>query len=133
MSGQNDVVSLVGRVLLGLIFLLAGIDKIMGLEGTIKYATGAGVPMPNIAIYAAIVIEVGMGLLLIAGFQTRYASIVLIVFILATIFFFHQYWNMEGPPRGMNRITLFKNLAIIGGLLMLIVAGPGRYSVDARR
>lgn len=133
MSNQNDLLSLVGRVLLALMFLVGGVDKIMGLEGTIKYAQTNGVPMANIAIYIAIVIEIGMGLLLVAGFKTRWAAMVLIVFIVATEFFFHQYWNMEGAPRNFNRIVFYKNLAVLGGMLMLIVAGPGRYSIDARR
>jgi putative oxidoreductase len=133
MSSQNDLVSLIGRILLGLVFFIAGIDKIMGLEGTIKYATAAGMPMANIAVYLSIVIEVGMGLLLFVGFKTRWASAVLIVFILVAIFYFHQYWNMEGAARNLNKIMLFKNLALVGGLLMLMVAGPGRYSMDARR
>jgi len=133
MSSQNDLVSLIGRILLGLIFVIAGVDKIMALDGTIKYATGAGMPMPDIAVYIGIVIEVGMGLLLLVGFKTRWAAAVLVIFILVANFYFHQYWNMEGPPRNLNKIMLFKNLALIGGMLMLIVAGPGRYSIDARR
>jgi putative oxidoreductase len=133
MSNQNDVLCLVGRILLALMFLVGGIDKIMGFDGNVKYAQTNGVPMANIAVYVAIAIELGMGLLLVAGFQTRLAAIVLTIFILSTLFFFHQYWNMEGGPRGINRVIFFKNVAVIGGMLMLMVAGPGRYSVDARR
>lgn len=133
MSNQNDLLSLVGRVLLALMFLIGGVDKIMGLEGTMKYMQANAVPMTSIAIYVAIVIEIGMGLLLVAGFKTRWAAAVLIVFIVAAEYFFHQYWNLEGQPRGTQRIFFYKNLAVIGGMMMLIVAGPGRYSLDERR
>lgn len=133
MSNQNDLLSLVGRILLALMFLIGGVDKVMGMEGTLKYMTANGVPMANIAIYAAILIEIGAGLLLVIGYQTRWAAAVLIVFIIAAEFFFHQYWNLEGQPRGLQRVIFYKNLAVLGGMMMLIVAGPGRYSLDARR
>jgi putative oxidoreductase len=133
MSNQNDVLSLVGRILLALMFLIGGTDKIMGMEGNLKYMMANGVPMAGILIYAAILVEIGAGLLLVVGYQTRWAAAALIVFILAAEYFFHQYWNMEGGPRGINRILFYKNLAVLGGMMMLIVAGPGRYSLDARR
>lgn len=133
MSSQNDLVSLIGRILLGLVFFIAGIGKITGYAGTLQYATSAGLPMPSIAVPVGIAIEVGMPLLLLIGFKTRWAAAALIVFTLVACFFFHQFWAMEGAARMNNQIAFLKNLAIVGGLLMLMVAGPGRYSVDARR
>jgi putative oxidoreductase len=133
MSNQNDVLSLVGRCLLALMFLIAGVDKIMGLEGVTKYAQANGVPMAQFAIYAAILIEIGIGLLLVVGFQTRWAAAAMVIFILVIEYFFHQYWNFESAPRGTQRIFFYKNLAVVGGMIMLMVAGPGRYSLDARR
>jgi putative oxidoreductase len=71
--------------------------------------------------------------MLFVGFKTRWAALALIVFVLVANFVFHQFWAMEGPAKMNNEITFLKNLAMVGGLLMLYVAGPGRYSVDARR
>ena len=93
----------------------------------------AGLPMPDISVGIGAAIEIIAPLMLLVGFKVRWAALALIVFTLVATFFFHNYWAMEGAARMTNQITLLKNLAVVGGLLMLIVAGPGRYSIDARR
>lgn len=133
MSSQNDFLSLIGRILLGLMFFIGGIGKVTGYAGTVAYATKAGLPMPDISVGIGAAIEIIAPLMLLVGFKVRWAALALIVFTLVATFFFHNYWTMEGAARMTNQITLLKNLAVVGGLLMLIVAGPGRYSMDARR
>ncbi|MEZ5533431.1 MAG: DoxX family protein [Steroidobacteraceae bacterium] len=71
--------------------------------------------------------------LLAAGYRVRETSVVMILFVLATIFVGHRFWEMEGPPRRMHVIQIKKNVAIIGGFLALLVAGGGRFAVSARR
>jgi putative oxidoreductase len=72
------------------------------------------------------------GLLILVGFQTRWAASVLIIFVVLTLIFAHPFWTFEGPSRAANQVQFYKNLAIIGALLFLIVLGPGRYSLDNR-
>ena len=82
MSNQNDVLSLVGRILLALMFLIGGTDKIMGMEGTLKYMTANGVPMPGILVYAAIVIA----LRLATSVQPEgWASLMIVVLIVSGV------------------------------------------------
>lgn len=132
MSTQSDLLTLIGRIFLGLMFFIAGIGKITGYDGTVQYATGAGLPLPQIGVPIGIAIEVLAPLLLLVGYKTRWAALALIVFVIVANIFFHNFWAMEGAPRMMNQVAFLKNLAVIGGLLILTAAGPGRYSMDAR-
>jgi putative oxidoreductase len=71
-------------------------------------------------------------LCVLVGFKTRWASIALIIFVILTLFIAHNFWVMEGAPRTGNQVNFYKNLAIIGGLLLIYVHGPGRFSLDNR-
>ncbi|HEY6022928.1 MAG TPA: DoxX family protein [Pseudolabrys sp.] len=72
------------------------------------------------------------GLCVLVGYKTRWAAIVMIIFVILTLFVAHNFWVMEGASRTGNQVNFYKNLAIIGGLLLLYVHGPGRYSLDSR-
>jgi len=72
------------------------------------------------------------GILILVGYQTRWAAMVLIVFIVLTIIFAHNFWTMEGAARAANQAHFYKNLGLIGGLLFLIALGSGRCSLDHR-
>ena len=130
---DNDAaVPLVGRVLLALIFLLAGINKIPGFEGTSQYMAAKGVPMVPVLLALAIIIEIGGAALIIAGYRTRLAALALIGFTIIITPIFHNFWAMQGLEAANNQIHLLKNLAVIGGLFMLAGHGPGRISLDDR-
>ncbi len=133
MNTQSDLLTLIGRILLGLMFFIAGIGKIGGYAGTVGYATSAGLPLPDIAVPIGVAIEILAPLLLLVGFKTGWAALALVVFTAVANFYFHGFWAMEGAARASNQVAFFKNLAVIGGLLILMAAGPGRYSIDARR
>jgi putative oxidoreductase len=70
------------------------------------------------------------GLCVLVGFQTRRAALVLIIFVILTEIFAHNFWTMDGPARAANMANFYKNLALIGGLLMLWTYGSGQLSVD---
>lgn len=125
---------LVARLLVVYLFLPSGIDKIMNFSGTVGYIGSVGLPLAALGAVIAIVIEVGIGLSLLAGFQTRIASLVLAVYTLAANVFFHAYWAVPDAKAAFMQQLLFnKNIAVIGGLLALAVAGAGAFSVDAKR
>lgn len=104
---------LIGRILLASLFLYAGFGKIIGFAETASFMSQLGVPLANIALILAILIEIGGAALLLVGFKVRLASLSLIVFVLVASAMFHL--NFSDPTQVIN---LLKNLAITGGLLM---------------
>lgn len=131
-SLQNPL-ALIGRLLLAFLFLPAGLSKIGGFAGTVGYIASKGLPLPSAGAAIAIVIEVGCGLALIAGFGTRWAALVLAGFTLVATFVFHNFWAMPADQVMMQQLMFFKNIAVVGGLLVLAAHGAGQFSVDARR
>lgn len=132
-SGLDSALLLVGRLLLAYLFLPAGIGKITGFEGTVGYIASQGLPIPSLLAVAAICAEVGGGLALIIGFRTRLVSWGLAFFTLVAACLFHNYWTLSGAQAATQQLMFTKNLAIVGGLLALSVAGAGAWSVDGRR
>jgi len=118
----------VGRLFIGLPFLASGLSKLAAYDATIGLIMSSTLPLPPpLAYVGAVTVEVGCGLLMIAGYQTRIAAIVLALFCLATAVFFHT--NFADP----NQIFHFiKNMVMTGGLLQLVVSGAGAISIDDR-
>lgn len=129
---QNPL-SLVGRLLLALLFLPAGIGKVTGFAGTVGYIASVGLPLPTLGAIIALVVEIVGGLALIAGFGTRLAALVLAVFTLVASFFFHAYWAVPAAQQFVTQLLFMKNMAVVGGLLTLAAWGAGAWSLDARR
>lgn len=128
---QNPL-SLIGRLLLALLFLPAGINKVTGFAGTVGYIASAGLPLPTLGAIIALVVEIVGGLALIAGFGTRLAALVLAVFTLVASFFFHAYWAVPAAQQFVTQLLFMKNMAVVGGLLTLAAWGAGAWSLDAR-
>jgi len=130
MNGQKDGVALIGRIALAAIFVLSGLQKLVDFTGTVTMIAGAGVPLPMVAAAVAVVIELGGGLAIFAGWMTRVAALAIVVFLIIVSPIFHNFWTMEGEARMMNQIMFLKNVSMLGGFLLLMAFGPGRYSVD---
>ena len=128
----QSVFSLVGRLLLAFVFIPAGLSKISGFAGTVGYISSVGMPLPSVSAVVAILVEVGCGIALLAGFQTRIAALVLAVFTLVASFFFHNFWTLPEAQQMMQQLMFFKNIGIVGGLLTLAAWGAGALSVDAK-
>ena len=132
-SNLQNPLALAARILMALLFLPAGISKIAGFAGTAGYIGSVGLPFPALGAALAIAVEVGGGLALIAGFQTRWAALIMAVFTLVAGLFFHKFWAAAPDQAMIQQIMFFKNVAITGGLLMMTAFGAGAWSVDARR
>ena len=125
MNNLSPAVMVLGRVLLALIFVSAGYSKIGGYEGTQQYMAAFGVPGALLPL--VILAELGGGLALILGFLTRFSAVSLALFSIISAVIFHANFAEQ-----MQQILFMKNVAMAGGLLVLAVHGPGRFSVDAK-
>lgn len=131
-SLQNPL-SLIGRVLLALLFIPAGFSKIGGFAGTTGYIASKGVPFPELAAAAAVGIELGLGLLLLVGWQTRWAALGIALFTVVITFIFHNFWAVPAEMVMAQQQSFFKNIAVVGGLLTVAAWGAGAWSVDGNR
>ena len=130
-SLQNPL-SFVGRALIALLFIPAGFAKIGGFVGTAGYIGSMGVPLPEVAAAIAIAVELGLGILLLVGFQTRWAALGIAVFTVVITFIFHPYWGIPAEMVMSQKMNFFKNMAIVGGLLSMAASGAGAWSLDAK-
>lgn len=124
---MNNAITLLARLLLAHIFLLAGLSKLgAGYAGTQGYMEGFGVP--GVLLPAVIALELGAGIALVVGWLTRWAGLALALFCVAAALLFHRNFADQ-----MQMVMFMKNLTIAGGMLLLYVHGAGGWSVDARR
>jgi putative oxidoreductase len=130
MKNQSDALALVGRILLGSIFVLSGFKKLMAFSGLVASITGKGLPMAEVLAVLTVAIELGAGLLLVVGLKARWAALLIFLFIIPVSLTFHNFWTMEGAQAAMNKIQFLKNVSIMGGMLLVAAFGPGRYSID---
>jgi putative oxidoreductase len=130
---SQALVTTVARVLLALMFILAGYPKLMNVAGTAGYIASVGLPLPSVLAVAAGVIELVAGIALLIGFQARWAGLVLALFTVVASLLFHNFWAMPAEQAGMQQLMFLKNMAVTGGLLYVFAFGAGAFSVDARR
>ncbi len=126
-NSNSGVVPFVGRILVAAIFILSGLGKIGAPAATQGYIAAMGLPAPVLAYIGAIVVELGGGLLLLAGYRTKLVAAALAVFSIVTAFIFHHALADQN-----QMIHFLKNFAMAGGLLQFVAYGAGRISVDGR-
>lgn len=124
---MNSLISIASRLLMALIFIISGWEKLTSFSGSEAYLSSLGLPLPGLATPLVILIELGGGLALLAGFKTRWVAGVLAVFAVATALIVHNNLADQGQS-----IHFMKNLAIAGGLLLFVKYGAGEASVDER-
>ncbi len=130
---NNDTILLVARLLMAFIFIESAWTHSMNVEGFAKtfnnfmLPADLGVPMAVIAC----IVEMAGGIAIAAGWRIRETAIVMIVFVLVTIFVGHRFWEMDGVPRRLHMVQVKKNVFMIGGFLALFVTGAGRFAVSS--
>ena len=129
----QNLLALIGRVLIVVLFLPFGYGAITNFAGTVKYIGSAGLPMPEVVGVIAIFVEVVLGLMLLVGYQTRWAALGILLYTLAAAFVFHAYWDVPAAQMVAQKTNFLKNMAIAGGLFGILAWGPGAWSLDARR
>lgn len=123
MKKFEDAGFLIARILMPVLFIVAGWGKITGYAGTQQYMESMGVP--GFFLPLTILLEFGGGLAILFGFLTRFTAIVTVIFTLLTALLFHSDASVAG-----NSINFMKNMSIAGGYLMLFITGPGAISID---
>lgn len=128
-STFQNALAFLGRLALVALFLPAGLSKISGFEGTVGYINSVGLPLAAVGAVIAIIVEVGGGLALLTGFFARPAALILALFTAVASVIFHAYWAVPAEQAFVQQLFFYKNLAVIGGLLILAAYGPGAWSV----
>jgi len=121
---MRTYIPLLGRILLGLIFVMSGINKITGFEGTQQYMASKGMPATAILLVGAIIMEVLGGLSVILGYRGRLGAAALVLFLIPATLIFHTNFAEQ-----TQMIMFLKNLSIMGGLLLVVAHGTGPYSI----
>ncbi len=136
---------MLGRILLSLVFVVAGIQKLMDIRPTADMLAATKIPIPEQIVpylgdipkyqalgYLIAAIELICGLMVLIGLKARWGALVLIVFTAATIILVHHFWDMSGEAFNSNLTEALKNLSIMGGLLLVVAVGAGPSSMDRR-
>jgi putative oxidoreductase len=125
---QTTHIAAFGRLLIAVLFLLSGFGKIAAPAMMQGYIASVGLPAPFLGLMIAIAVEVGGGILLVLGYQTRIVALVMAVFTIVTALAFHNNFSDQN-----TMIHFLKNIAIAGGLLQVVAFGAGSFSIDGRR
>jgi putative oxidoreductase len=124
---STSYLAFAGRLLIGVPFAMSGLSKLAAYGATTAMIGAVGLPVPPLAFAVAVAVELGGGLLLIAGFQTRIVAIALALFSLATALSFHSNFADQN-----QMIHFLKNVMMAGGLLQVVAFGAGSFSIDSR-
>lgn len=135
---MSDFVSLISRILMSAVFIVYGWMKVVNVNGildnpgTKKFMSlvAGGAAPPTWLGYLIAAIELLGGIAILLGIKTRWVAWAFVIYVIIATGLAHEFWTMEGAARGPNQANFYKNLAIIGGYLLLAIHGGGRYSVD---
>jgi putative oxidoreductase len=130
MNDINDELALAARLLLTTLFLIFGWRKLRDYSGTVDQMAQLGVPMPILAAAAATFMELPVAFAVAVGAFARASALLMFFYTLGTALIGHRYWTIKGADRVDSMDGFYKNLAIMGGFLLLYINGAGKYSID---
>ena len=122
---MSNLMDLVGRIFISLVFLLSAYNKIFNYEGTVTWMEGYGVP--GLLLWPTIILEIILPILIIIGYKTKISAIILAIFSIATALIFHLDFSNQ-----MQVIALLKNLGLAGGFIFIAVNGPKDWAFDKK-
>ena len=129
MNFNHPVVPLLGRLLISYIYLTSGFAKIIDWQGNVAYMGRHHLPMIPVLLAIAAFVELAGSLCLVTGYQARWAAFVMFGYTTVMTILLHNYWAYTGDIAGAMETHFRKNLAIMGGLLMISYSGPGRWAL----
>ena len=136
-----------GRILFAVLFVFSGAAKLMDLSATAhmtekivlpaiiapytaQLETVTGMPMAQLLAIASGGLEVVCGLMIALNFGARFFAILLILFVVAATFYYHDFWNQTGPEARNNIVHALKNLSLVGALFMIVGYGRGARAIE---
>ena len=122
---MSNILDLIGRIFISLVFLLSGINKIGNYEGTVGWMESLG--MPGIFLIPAIILEIGAPILIMIGYKVKISAALLSIFCISTAVIFHNDFSNQ-----MQLISFMKNIALAGGFLFIVVNGAKDFSLDKK-
>jgi putative oxidoreductase len=129
-SAGGDWLLLLGRVLLSSIFVLSGYGKLMGLAAFAASLEKNGVPFASTLAPVGACVEFFGGLAILLGIEIRYAALLMVAFVIVATLISHRFWELQDAARQAQMSNFMKNVAIMGGFVVLHVAGGGRYALE---
>ncbi len=126
----SDWAALIGRIALALMFVWSGYGKLADISSTVSYMSAYHMPFANVRVWPAALLELIGGLMLITGWQARFAALALAGFSIVSAVIFHNFWAVPADQAMNQAIHFMKNVTIMGGLLQVFAFGPGRYAVE---
>jgi len=130
MSGINDELILAGRLVLATLFLIFGLRKLRDYSGTVSQMVQLGVPMPALAAAVATFMELPVAFAVAVGAFARPSALLMFFYTLGTALIWRRHWTITGAARVDNMDSFYKNLASMGGFLLLYMTGAGKYSIE---
>jgi putative oxidoreductase len=131
-SFSQGVVVVLGRFFFALIFLMAGANHFN--RQTIGYAASQGVPLASIAVPLSGVLAIAGGLSILLGYRAKLGAWLITLFLVPVTLMMHKFWLVQDPMMAQIQMILFmKNVAMLGGALLISQFGAGPFSLDARR
>jgi putative oxidoreductase len=127
---HQDTLLLLGRVVLGVIFVNSGLHKLLALDGFAASLAAKGVPFASAFAPLGACVEFFGGLAVVLGFASRATGLLMVLFVIVATAISHRFWEFEGAVRVAQEVNFDKNLCITGGFIMLLAAGAGRFSID---
>jgi putative oxidoreductase len=129
---DHPAIPLLARLLISYIFLTSGIAKVLSWSDNVAYMNTRHLPMIPVLLVTAAAIELGGSICLVTGYRAREAALIMFLYLTVVTMVFHNYWAAPAGVAGMQETQFRKNLAIMGGLLLLVHAGPGRWALGGR-
>src|SRR3954468_15481562 len=126
----HPAATLIARLLIAALFIIFGIRKVLAFSFYAGYFAKLGFPAPEVMVVLAIIVELAGGVLLAIGWKTRWMAWALAVFTVIATFMAHRYWEFDAQQYAAQMTNFWKNMTIVGGLLMVACFGPGPISVD---
>ncbi len=120
-----------GRVLLSVIFILSGLGKLPHFQGVAGMMAAKGIPLASVALVITLFIEIGGGLMVLTGYKAKYAALVIALWLIPVTLAFHHFWGIPAEQQQEQMINFLKNVAIMGGLLVLAYASPDKAEARA--
>ena len=130
-SNLQGVMTVLGRLMLCTIFFMSAVgNKIPNFGGVIQYMQSAGVPFPKFMLIGGIAFLLLGSVSIVLGYKARLGAGLLFMFLVLATYYFHAFWNFEGPEQQLQMIHYMKNLSMAGAMVMIMANGAGPMALD---